>query len=303
MPIPKPRSDESNDDFIDGCMADTTMTEEYSVNERLAVSLKSLEDKTDVVEDEKHVISVSETENSYLVEYAKDTEEEGEYEDDEKHTEHIEVTSEIKAEDVEKEDGTFIGYGSIFNNTDLGNDVVEKGAFTKSLGKSGPRGVKMLFQHKTDMPIGVFESIEEDSRGLKVKGRLALKTQAGREAYELLKMGAIDGLSIGFRVKPEGQKYDAKAKKRYIKEVELMEISLVTFPMNPRARVRSVKGDELSIREWENGLRDVFHLSRSEAKAAARAVHDIFSQCDAELKSVTVSAVASLTEKLIHLKE
>jgi len=306
MPIPKPRSDESNKDFIDRCMADTTMTEEYNVTERLAVCLSTLEDKTDTVEDEKHVVGVSETENSFIVEYAKDMEEEGEYEDDEdeeKRTEHIDVTSEIKAEDTDNDDGTFVGYGSIFNNTDLGNDVVEKGAFTKSLGKSGPKGVKMLFQHKTDMPIGVFESIEEDSKGLKVKGRLALKTQAGREAYELLKMGAIDGLSIGFRVKPDGQKYDAKAKKRYIKEVELMEISLVTFPMNPRARVRSVKGDELSIREWENGLRDVFHLSRSEAKAAAKAVHDTFAQCEAESKSVTVSAVASLTEKLIHLKE
>lgn len=281
------------------------MTKDYSdVHERLAACFSSLEDKTDAVEEEKHVIGVSETETSVTVEYAKEEAEESyEEEEEEKETEHIEITSEIKAEDIEKEDGTFIGYGSIFNNTDLGNDVVEKGAFTKSLGKTGPKGVKMLFQHKTDMPIGVFESVEEDEKGLRVKGRLALKTQAGREAYELLKMGAIDGLSIGFRVKPDGQKYDSKSKRRYIKEVELMEISLVTFPMNPRARVRSVKGDGLSIREWENGLRDVFHLSRSEAKVAAKAVHDVFSQCDAESKSLTVNAVASLTEKLKHLRE
>ena len=281
------------------------MTKDYSdVHERLAACFSLLEDKTDAVEEEKHVIGVSETETSVTVEYAKEEAEESyEEEEEEKETEHIEITSEIKAEDIEKEDGTFIGYGSIFNNTDLGNDVVEKGAFTKSLGKTGPKGVKMLFQHKTDMPIGVFESVEEDEKGLRVKGRLALKTQAGREAYELLKMGAIDGLSIGFRVKPDGQKYDSKSKRRYIKEVELMEISLVTFPMNPRARVRSVKGDGLSIREWENGLRDVFHLSRSEAKVAAKAVHDVFSQCDAESKSLTVNAVASLTEKLKHLRE
>ena len=281
------------------------MTKDYSdVHERLASCFSLLANKTDAVEEEKHVIGVSETETSVTVEYAKEEAEESyEEEEEEKETEHIEITSEIKAEDIEKEDGTFIGYGSIFNNTDLGNDVVEKGAFTKSLGKTGPRGVKMLFQHKTDMPIGVFESVEEDEKGLRVKGRLALKTQAGREAYELLKMGAIDGLSIGFRVKPDGQKYDSKSKRRYIKEVELMEISLVTFPMNPRARVRSVKGDGLSIREWENGLRDVFHLSRSEAKVAAKAVHDVFSQCDAESKSLTVNAVASLTEKLKHLRE
>jgi hypothetical protein len=83
-----------------------------------------------------------------------------------------------------------------------------------------------------------------------------------------------------------------------IKEVELMEISLVTFPMNPKAKVRSVKGAEVSIREWENGLRDVFHLSRSEAKVAARAVHEAFSQCDADEDAEMATAVKSLTEKL-----
>ena len=116
----------------------------------------------------------------------------------------IEVKSDleiIKAYDDEEEDkeyGRFEGYGSVFGNKDLGNDVIEKGAFSKSLRKRTAKGVKLLYQHKSDMPIGVFDEIKEDEHGLVVKGRLALKTQAGAEAYELLKMGALDGLSIGF---------------------------------------------------------------------------------------------------------
>ena len=218
--------------------------------------------------------------------------------------EYLDFRSDIKAyhdEDEEEDKGTFEGYGSIFNNKDLGNDVVMRGAFAKSLRRTGPKGVKMLYQHKTDMPIGVFESIKEDEDGLKVKGKLALGTQAGREAYELMKMGALDGLSIGFRVAPKGQEYDNRRKRRHIKEVELMEISLVTFPMNPKARVRSVKGDELSIREWEGGLRDAFQLSRSEAKVAAKAVHKAFNQREAEDNAGVIESLQSLTSKLKHL--
>jgi len=222
--------------------------------------------------------------------------------EEETNKEFVEVVSSIKAmEEDDAEKGTFEGYGSIFNNKDLGNDVVMQGAFTKSLRRTGAKGVKMLYQHKSDMPIGVFDSIKEDENGLKVKGRLALGTQAGKEAYELMKMGALDGLSIGFRVSPKGQDYNSRNRRRYIKEVELMEISLVTFPMNPKARVRSVKGDELTIREWEGGLRDAFSLSRSEAKVAAKAVHKAFNQREAEARSDAVEALSSLTNKLKHL--
>jgi uncharacterized protein len=271
--------------------------------ERLAQTIASIASKASDTDEEKHVRRVTETEDSVIVEYEKemDGSEEDDSEADESTKELLEFCSDIKAEDGEE--GTFYGYGSIFNNTDLGNDVVVSGAFTKSIARSGPKGVKLLYQHKSDMPIGVFEEIEEDEKGLKVKGRLALGTQAGREAYELIKMGALDGLSIGFRVSPKGQEYDGKAKKRYIKEVDLMEISLVTFPMNPKARVRSVKGEEVSIREWENGMRDAFALSRSEAKVAAKAVHEAFNQRDAEesKSDVAVSAINSLTNKLKHL--
>ena len=206
-------------------------------------------------------------------------------------------------EEMDKDYGTFEGYGSVFGNKDLGNDVIEKGAFKESLKRKQPHMIKLRYQHKSDMPIGVFDEVKEDEHGLYVKGRLALKTVAGAEAYELLKMGALDGMSIGFRVNPEKVSYDKRSRRRYIKEVDLMEVSLVTFPMNPKATVRSVKGEEISIREWENGLRDVFHLSRSEAKVAAAAVTKSFSdQRDAENNAELVDAIKELTKTITLTK-
>jgi len=184
----------------------------------------------------------------------------------------LDVKFDIKAMHDEEEKGAFSGYGSIFGNKDLGNDVVVQGAFAKSIGRKGAKAVKMLYQHRPDEPIGVFDEIIEDSRGLKVKGRLAMGTQRGREVYELMKMGALDGLSIGYRVSPKGADYDERGKRRLLKEVDLMEISAVTFPMNPKARVSAVKGADKSIREWEEILRDAGGLSRTEAKVGASAL-------------------------------
>jgi len=222
--------------------------------------------------------------------------------------EYIEVKTDIKMymeDDEEKDQGTFEGYASVFENRDLGNDIIKRGAFTKSVRKRKAKGVKMLYQHKSDMPIGVFDEIKEDDHGLYVKGRLALKTTAGRDAYELLKMGALDAMSIGFRANQKEISYDKRTKARQIGEVDLLEVSLVTFPMNPQAQIRSVKGEDLSKREWENGLREAFSLSRSEAKVAAKAVHQAFeakedsemlgsSDNDAEL----VNAIKKLTQNL-----
>lgn len=187
--------------------------------------------------------------------------------------------SEIKAESNK---GIFTGYGSIFGNEDQGNDIMQKGAFTKSLVNRPVSKVKMLYQHKTDEPIGVFTEIYEDSKGLFVKGQLAMGTQRGREAYELLKMGALDGMSIGFRADPEKQGYNEnKRGVRTLKEVDLMEISLVTFPMNESALIETVKGNAKNIREWEKILREAGGLSRTEAKIGAKALSESLSQRDA----------------------
>ena len=305
MPIPKPKLNESRRNFITRCMGDDTMASEYTDSEqRLAVCTSEYDsNKEDSIQnDEKHIRAVEETDDSYIIEFGKSKPDSEETEDDmdskEVEKESIEIKSSIKAYHDDEEDknyGTFEGYGSVFGNKDLGNDVIEAGAFAKSLKRRKPQNVKLLYQHKSDMPIGVFDEIKEDEHGLVVKGRLALKTQAGAEAYELLKMGALDGLSIGFRVNPKEVSYDKRGNKRIIKEVDLMEVSLVTFPMNPQATVRSVKGEEISIREWENGMRDAFSLSRSEAKMAAKAVTDAFGQRDVDTNVELVEAIKNLT--------
>lgn len=205
--------------------------------------------------------------------------------------------SEVKA----GEQGVFSGYGSIFGNEDQGNDIVQKGAFTKSLQDRPASKVKMLFQHKTDEPIGVFEEIYEDQKGLFVKGRLALGTQKGREAYELLKMGALDGMSIGFRADPQKQGYNEnKRGVRTLKQVDLMEISLVTFPMNERALITSVKGNSKSIREWEDILREVGGLSRTESKIGAKALYKSLNQREAENKQELVSLINKVANLIKH---
>ena len=184
--------------------------------------------------------------------------------------------AELKAygdDDDEEDKGKFEGYASIFGNKDLGNDVVVEGAFRKSLMRRKPKNVKMLMQHDTKMPIGVYDKIKEDENGLKVQGRLALGTQKGKEAYELLKMGALDGLSIGYKADPKKQVYDERKRKRYLKEVDLMEISLVTFPMNPKAQITSVKANDRTIRDWEKFLREEGNLSRSQSKIASKAIY------------------------------
>ena len=285
-------------------MGDDTMASEYTDSEQqLAVSTSEYDQHEDSIEnDKKHIMAVKETEDSFIVQYAKvyDEDEEEDISEDAKEMikDFIEVKSELKAyhdEEESKEYGLFEGYGSVFGNKDLGNDVIEKGAFAKSIKRRTNKGVKLLYQHKSDMPIGVFDEIKEDDHGLVVKGRLALKTQAGAEAYELLKMGALDGLSIGFRVNPSEVSYDKRNNKRIIKEVDLMEVSLVTFPMNPQATVRSVKGEQYSIREWEKGLRDAFNLSRSESKVAAKAVTDCFGQREVDSSQELVDAIKNLT--------
>jgi HK97 family phage prohead protease len=138
--------------------------------------------------------------------------------------------------DTQKE-GVFRGYASVFDEIDVYNDRIVRGAFRKSLGQFMP---KMLWQHDQDQVIGVWSKLSEDQKGLCVEGRLLLEVEKAREAYALLKEGALDGLSIGYQVKQalKGQRRDAT---RLLTEVDLFEISLVTFPANALARISFVK--------------------------------------------------------------
>jgi HK97 family phage prohead protease len=166
------------------------------------------------------------------------------------------------------ETGVFEGYASTFGNLDDGGDIVEPGAFTKTLAKHKREKTVplMLWQHNTDDPIGVWDQIEEDDKGLWSKGQLLLDVQSGKEAYSRLKAGAVRGLSIGYnliKATPEGNN-------RRLIEVNLEEISIVSFAMNRRARVEAVKssarfdefarrlrdGEPMPIKEFEDILHD-----------------------------------------------
>ena len=138
------------------------------------------------------------------------------------------------------EDGTFAGYASLFGKADLGRDMVMPGAFAASLRTRGAAGVKMLYQHDPNQPIGVWEEIREDGRGLFVKGRLTAGVARAREVLSLMRAGALDGLSIGYRT--VRGRTDRKTGIRQLIEIDLWEISVVTFPMLPEARVEAVKG-------------------------------------------------------------
>lgn len=136
------------------------------------------------------------------------------------------------------------GYASVFGASDQGNDVVQKGAYAASLKaiKAAGRSVKMLWQHDPAKPIGVWDEVFEDDRGLFVKGRILADVQAGAEALALIKAGAIEGLSIGYRT----IRAEKSAKgTRLLHELDLWEVSLVTFPMLPEARVEAeAKADD-----------------------------------------------------------
>ena len=139
-------------------------------------------------------------------------------------------------------DGTFSGYASLFDVPDLGNDVIAPGAFTTALARRGVRGIRMLYQHRSGEPIGVWRTLREDGRGLYAEGTLTLDNSKARDVLALLRSGAIDGLSIGFRSAHGARGLrNPKAGPRRLTEVDLWEISIVTFPMLPGARVTAVK--------------------------------------------------------------
>jgi uncharacterized protein len=161
-------------------------------------------------------------------------------------------------------EGVFSGYASVFGRADLGRDVVERGAFAASLRRRGAGGIRMLFQHDPASPIGRWLAIREDEKGLYVRGQLSREAAKAREVLALMRDGALDGLSIGFRT--VRAKSEAATGLRRILEADLWEISVVTFPMLPEARVAQVKGVP-SARELERRLTRDARLSRAQARA------------------------------------
>lgn len=196
--------------------------------------------------------------------------------------------------------GTFEGYGSVFNITDRGGDIVVPGAFAETLAeqKKAGRLPALLWQHNQREPIGVYTEMEEDSIGLRVKGQLAMKTVRGAEAYELMKMGALTGLSIGYRVRDDS--FDRVTGVRTIKKANLIEVSPVTFPMNDASRISAVKTIEelASLSDIERHLRDACGMSKSESTALVSRIKCVVGRGDpgegAELLRAHRAAQAAL---------
>ncbi len=185
--------------------------------------------------------------------------------------------TEVKASDAS---GVFSGYGAIFGNEDSYGDVIKAGAFASTISEWNEKGKlpPMLLQHgggflggADDMlPVGEWTSMEENSRGLKLDGRLfALNTERGQYIYEGLKAGVLDGLSIGYRVRKSENGTKPGQPERTLTDIDLWEVSIVTFPANPKARVTAVKSlsaDELRDLEDILGERG---LSRKDRVIAA----------------------------------
>ncbi|MBX5239330.1 HK97 family phage prohead protease [Rhizobium sp. NLR22b] len=224
---------------------------------------------------------------------------------------------ELKVADIAASDGemTFSGYGAVFNNVDAGDDLILKGAFAETIKSAKSTGIwpAMLSQHgvygSQMTPIGVWTEMKEDDIGLYVEGKLA-NTERGREVYELLKMKprpAISGLSIGYRAKEWTLRSTPTEPRRTLKAVDLLECSLVTFPMNGKARVLSVKS-EFNPREIEDSLRDA-GLSRADSVKAVAVFKSMLlrdeAEPDTDLRDEEEAAIksdAQLTELAERIK-
>lgn len=135
---------------------------------------------------------------------------------------------------VEESGVRFAGYAALFDRQDRGGDIIRRGAFARAIQWWRGRKLPLLWQHRPDTPIGIIESMAEDDRGLRVIGRV--RADAPGEAAAMLKGGQINGLSFGYRV----AKADGRAP-RVLKDLDLIEVSLVSFPMQPAARVHAVE--------------------------------------------------------------
>lgn len=173
----------------------------------------------------------------------------------------LEVPFELKSVD---EAGNFEGYAAVFNNVDLGDDVILPGAFTRVKATRGGK-LKLALYHDLTRLVGAADYTQDD-HGLLLKGRVNLAVSYARDAYELMKAEILDSMSIGFNTIKADFEDRAGRRVRIIKEAELWEASFVPFGMNPEAQILTVKSD---IRLFENALRERIGLSQKEAAAVA----------------------------------
>ena len=222
---------------------------------------------------------------------------------------------EVKVGDEHSSMGAFEGYASVWNSVDRGGDTVESGAFSKTISEWKSKGQmpQLLWYHNMQDVIGEWLDMREDEKGLFVKGRLWIKDseriESAVKAYNVIKSNSVRGLSIGYRVKEfELIEYDSGVIRK-LKEIELMEVSIAPWAMEPSAMVTGVKsmidddGKLLSKREVERVLRDV-GLSAREAKAFIAAGYDALNRDEEEKsKGVDRDDQLDLSDVLASLQE
>lgn len=217
MPLPEPQDNQDKEEFMEMCMSDSIMEEEFPDNDR------------------RYAVCEAQWENSSKggdnVEYK-----------DKPFSETKDFTFEIK--ELNEEKRIFEGYASVFGNVDAYGDIVQKGAFKKTINERKDK-IKILWQHNPTQPIGKLSEAKEDNIGLKIKGKIS-KTEKGDEVLQLMKDGVIDELSIGYNTIKKDYDDDGN---RLLKEIKLFEVSPVTFAANPLAGVTSVKSLEDKINQ------------------------------------------------------
>lgn len=201
------------------------------------------------------------------------------------------------------EDGEFEGYAAVFNNKDQGNDVILPGAFTQTLRSQKPEKVKMLLQHDSRVIIGKWLEFSEDNRGLKARGKIIESVRQGEETLTLMREGVLEGLSMGYISKE--WEYDRDKQVRMLKRVDLLEVSVVTFPMNRQANILRVKSDGTlpTEREFEQFLmRDAGFTAQQAKSIVAHGYKSITDERDAGREQDTTELMESISRlrSLIH---
>jgi uncharacterized protein len=210
----------------------------------------------------------------------------------------------LKADDLDKE-GQFVGHCAVFGNVDLQGDKIERNAFSNTIRETKGRW-PILMAHRMESVIGFSTGAEEDSKGLVVRGELTLESTGGRDAYALMKHASSVhqnlGLSIGYRIRPDGYEISDRTGIRTLKDLDVMEFSVAVCPANPRARVLGVKSAAWTERDFEEYLRDA-GLSREAAKRfVLRGYGGLHDQRDAD-DGVKAIADEAFSASLRELKD
>lgn len=197
--------------------------------------------------------------------------------------------------------GEIEGFVSVYGNKDLNGDVVQPGAFTKTIRENGNR-VPLLLHHDRTRPIGIAE-VHEESKGLWLKGKIALQFPDGALAHGQAKEGILQGLSIGYREIDGKTTFDQSTRTAYLHEVLLFESSLVTIPANPKTRIEHVKSDR-DFMEWVSveikAGRTLSSATRKRLEAAIEEIQALLTEADASDEAATGGKSATADEPLLH---